>query len=267
MSETQYIGIFDSGLGGLTVAKSIIHTMPEENILYFGDTAHVPYGTKSHKQIRELAVNDVRFLSRFPLKAVVVACNTADSVAMGTLQEQFDLPIFGVIEPASHKAARTTRNNRIGIMATSATVRSGAYEKAIHRYNENAQVFQKACPLLVPLVENGRYRKDDPVVQIVLKEYLDELTANGIDTLVLGCTHYPLLSEAVQSIVPELTVISSSEAAADALKRGMKELGLCETEGDGIQHYYVSDDAEHFEENARVFLGEDMKATAELAQI
>lgn len=267
MSDRRYIGVFDSGMGGLTVAKSIIETMPHENIIYFGDTAHVPYGTKTVRQITEYALNDVRFLNQFDLKAVVIACNTADSVARKTLQERFDLPIFGVIEPAARRAVKYTKNGRIGIMATTATVRSNAYPATIARYSEDVTVVQKACPLLVPFVENGRTDKDDPLVQMILKEYLQPLIEANVDTIVLGCTHYPLLYDAIDSLTENITIISSSDAAASSLKRGLKELGLTNEDGTGYQKYYVSDDAENFQENARTFLGENMTAEAELAEV
>lgn len=264
-NKEGFIGVFDSGIGGLTVAGSIMKSLPNENIIYFGDTAHLPYGTKSEKQIREYADNDVAFLSRFDLKALVIACNTADSVARGSLEEKYDMPIYGVIEPASIKAVKMTRNNRIGIMATPATVRSEAYPQTIHRYSEEAEVFQLACPLLVPLVENGRYRKDDIVVSTILQEYLDQLTDKGIDTLVLGCTHYPLLMDAIRSLVPDMTIISSSEAAAETLRRGLEEMHILkETEG-STRRYFVSDAPEHFRENAELFLGDEAAEDAELA--
>ena len=260
----NYIGVFDSGIGGLTVAKSIIQKMPNETIIYFGDTAHLPYGTKSDKQIRQYVMDDVHFLQQFDIKALVIACNTADSVARKTVQEHFDLPIFGVIKPASKRAARMTENNRIGIMATPATVRTGAYAEKIHRYNPRAEVFQLACPLLVPLVENRRYKADDPVVKIVLNEYLDQLRAKDVDTIVLGCTHYPLLEEAVRAFVPEMTVISSSEAAAQTLLEGLQKEGLDRETGETQYRYYVSDDPEHFTDNARIFMGDDFTGKAEL---
>ena len=265
--KNKYIGIFDSGIGGLTVARSIMEKLPDENTIYFGDTAHLPYGTKSEKQIREYAVNDVTFLSRFSLKALVVACNTADSVAWEVLDEKFDLPIFGVIKPASRKAALSTVNNRIGIMATAATCRSGAYERFIHRYNPQAEVTAVPCPLLVPLVENSRYRKDDPVVQIILKEYLEPLQEKGVDTIVLGCTHYPLLMEAIRSLVPQINVISSSEAAAEALYEGLTDKDLLREESGGEHRYYVSDDAEHFHDNALIFLEKELVGDVEQVSI
>lgn len=258
MNNDGFIGVFDSGLGGLTVAKTIIEELPAENIIYFGDTAHVPYGTKSPKQIREFAINDVNFLRRFDLKALVIACNTADSVARQTLEEKFDLPIYGVIQPASKRAAKLTANGNIGIMATRATVSSQAYNRAILNVNPSAHVHSIACPLLVPLVENGRFSKDDPVTRLVLQEYLVPLLEKGIDTLVLGCTHYPLLSEAIEDLAKGVRVISSSEAAAFALKNGLAKAGLLRSGGIGVHRYYVSDDAEHFKENAMLFMGNEI---------
>ncbi len=250
-----YIGVFDSGAGGLTVAKHIMEWMPDENIIFFGDTAHLPYGSKSEKQIREYSVNNVAFLNTFDLKSLIIACNTADSVAGSTLRQEFDIPIYGVIDPASRTAAA---GRRIGVMATSATVRSSAYAKTIRLYNRNAEVFQLACPLLVPLVENRRCRKDDPVVRIILQEYLDQLLVHDIDTLVLGCTHYPLLMDAIQDLVPQLNVISSSAEAAKALKSSLERMHLCSETPGSIRKFFVSDDADAFRENAKVFLGDDL---------
>jgi len=265
MNRNAYIGIFDSGAGGLTVAKHLMEWLPDENILFFGDTAHLPYGTKSEKQIKEFAVNDVAFLNTFELKSLVIACNTADSVARETLLREFDMPIYGVIDPASKKAAEVTENKKIGIMATTATVRSLAYRKAIHRIDKDIEVYQLACPLLVPLVENRRYRKDDTVVRLILSEYLEQLTANGIDTLVLGCTHYPLLYDAIHDLVPDLKIVSSSEEAAKALVRSLKASDLLSDEPGSIRRFYVSDDPEAFRKNADIFLGKDI--TGEVIQV
>ena len=251
-NKNAYIGVFDSGAGGLTVVKHIEEMMPNENILYFGDTAHVPYGTKSEKQIKEFSVNDVAFLNGFELKSLVIACNTADSVARETLMKEFDLPIYGVIDPASR---------------TTATVRSDAYPKRIHRYKPDAEVYSLACPLLVPLVENRRYRKDDQVVTIILKEYLDQLTCHGIDTLVLGCTHYPLLLDAVQSLVPDIQIVSSSYESALALKNSLEKTHQLNDEPGSVRRFYVSDDADAFRENASVFLHEKLGKEVEQVSV
>lgn len=257
-NKHAYIGVFDSGAGGLTVVKHIMEMMPDENILYFGDTAHLPYGTKSEKQIKEFATNDVAFLNGFELKSLVIACNTADSVARETLIKEFDLPIYGVIDPAARKAADTSKNGKIGIMATTATVRSDAYARRIRHYRRDAEVYSLACPLLVPLVENRRYKKEDIVVSTILQEYLDQLTVHGIDTLVLGCTHYPLLMDAVASLVPDMNIISSSKEAVVALKTSLEATRQLNDEPGSERRFYVSDDADAFRENAAVFLNEKL---------
>lgn len=264
--NNKYIGVFDSGMGGLTVVKSIVETIPDENIIYFGDTAHVPYGTRSKEQITEYVLNDVKFLNTFDLKAVVIACNTADSIAREKVVELYKLPIFGVVEPASKKAAETTRNNLIGVIATNATVNSGAYEKNINRFNPKAEVFSVACPLLVPLVEEGRFKKGDKVIEKILIEYLTPLKARGIDTLVLGCTHYPLLHDIIAEIMPDVELISSSVAAAEVLKEELCSKNLLNTDKASKRKYFVSDNAEYFEGLAKIFMG-DLGGTVEHVEI
>ncbi len=262
MNNNSYIGVFDSGIGGLTVIKSILKNMPNENFIYFGDTAHVPYGTRSKRQILQYVLSDVKFLNSFDLKAVVIACNTADSIARSAVEEAYpNLPVFGVVDPAAKRAAETTKNGKIGIIATNATVNSGAYDRTIATYNKEAKVYSAACPLLVPLVENGRFQKGDQVIEIVLQEYLDPLVAEGIDTLVLGCTHYPLLEDTIKALYPELQVISSSDAAADNMRHTLLQEDLINDGEGGQRKYFVSDDAEGVDKLARVFLGEDLGGT------
>lgn len=262
--DNRYIGVFDSGIGGLTVVKSIMESLPKENIVYFGDTAHVPYGTRSESQIKHYVLSDVNFLSTFDLKAIVIACNTADSVARSTVEAHYkNTPVFGVVHPASKQAAETTENGKIGVIATKATVSSGSYEKAIHSVNPDIEVYSAACPLLVPLVENGRTVPGDVVVETVVREYLDPLIALGIDTLVLGCTHYPLLTDVIAKLYPDLRIISSSGAAADTLRATLTEQGLL-AEGAAPDHqYFVSDDAESFEMQAKVFIGDALDSPVE----
>lgn len=262
MSNNSAIGVFDSGIGGLTVVKSIVESMPQENIIYFGDTAHVPYGTRSKRQILHYVLSDVKFLNTFDLKAVVIACNTADSVARQAVEDAYpDLPVFGVVDPASRLAAAQTRNKKIGVIATKATVESGAYEKAIAAYDPEVEVLSAACPLLVPLVENGRFEVGDIVIETVVREYLDPLLAEGIDTLVLGCTHYPLLQDVITHLYPDLNVISSSDAAAAKLLGTLIREGLCNEEPGSDRKYFVSDDAEGVDKLARVFMREDLGGT------
>lgn len=266
-SNEKFIGVFDSGIGGLTVVKSIVEKMPEENIIYFGDTAHVPYGTRSREQITQYVLSDVKFLNTFDLKAIVIACNTADSIAREKVEKLYPLPVFGVVEPASKQAALSTKNGRIGVIATNATVNSGAYTGAIARFNPDAEVISVACPLLVPLVENGRFGKDDVVINTVLREYLEPLKAKNIDTLVLGCTHYPLLHDVIEQIMPGVNIISSSVAAADSLRHGLEQKDLLNTGNGGSRHYYVSDNAEYFEKTAMVFMGKDLGGSVEHVEI
>lgn len=267
--KEKYIGVFDSGIGGLTVVKSIVETMPNENIIYFGDTAHVPYGTRSKEQIIEYVLSDVKFLSRFNIKAIVIACNTADSAARDKIEEKYsDIPVYGVVAPASKKAAELTKNKKIGVIATNATVNSGAYEKTIHSFDKTAQVISLACPLLVPLVEEGRFKKGDQVIEEVLREYLTPLKEQGIDTLVLGCTHYPLLYDIITEIMGDgVMVISSSVAAAEELKKGLGERDILSDSKTSERKYFVSDNAEDFEKHALIFMGNSLGGTVEQVDI
>lgn len=265
MNKNSYIGVFDSGIGGLTVVKSIINSLPGEKIVYFGDTAHVPYGTRSKSQILRYVEDDVKFLSTFDIKAIVIACNTADSIAREHIEELYsDIPVFGVVNPASKMAAESTKNGKIGVIATKATVGSHAYDKAITSYNPRAEVISAACPLLVPLVENGRFEKDDIVIRTVLSEYLEPLIQGGIDTLVLGCTHYPLLGHVIADLYPFLNIISSSDAAAATLEARLTQTELLNEDRDNSdktnpdRKFFVSDDAEGFENQARVFMGDSL---------
>lgn len=270
MNENEkFIGVFDSGIGGLTVVKSIVETMPNENIIYFGDTAHVPYGTRSREQITEYVLNDVSFLSRFNIKAIVIACNTADSAARDKIEKKYsNLPVYGVVVPASKKAVELTQNKKIGVIATNATVNSGAYEKTIHSLAPDVQVISLACPLLVPLVEEGRFKKGDTVIEEVLREYLTPLKQDGIDALVLGCTHYPLLTEIISEIMGEdVAIISSSVAAAEELKKGLSNRKLLSESSESTRKYFVSDNAADFEKHALVFMGNSLGGNVEQVDI
>src|SRR3989338_5027712 len=187
----QPIGIFDSGIGGLTVLKALREELPAESTVYFGDTAHLPYGTKSKETITKFSIDNVNFLQGFDVKIVIVACNTASSLSLDALKEKFALPIIGVIEPGARHALKKTRNGRIGIIGTKATIGSGSYEACLKRLDPSVKVYSQSCPLFVPFVEEGWL--DGEVVTKVAHIYLYGLKAFGIDTLILGCTHYPLL--------------------------------------------------------------------------
>lgn len=254
--DKRPIGVFDSGLGGLTVVKSIIENLPGENIIYFGDTGRVPYGTRSKETLLEYVRQDIEFLLKNDVKAVVIACNTADAMARVEMEQIFDVPIVGVVAPAGKKAAEATKNGRIGVIATSAAVSSRAYEKVIAEYAPDAQVFSAACPLLVPLVENGRIHRGDIVIETVLREYLEPLKEKGIDTLILGCTHYPLLYDIISDIMPGVQLIRSGFASTESLVgllRGKDMLNPADEPGK--ISFFVSDSPEKFAENGGMFIG------------
>jgi glutamate racemase len=236
------IGIFDSGVGGLTVYKAIRATFPEEDLIYFGDTARVPYGPKSPNTIIEYSIQNSRFLLQQGIKTLIVACNTSSAVAIPALQQLTDIPIIGVIDPGAEQAARNTVNKRIGIIGTEGTVRSGAYTKAIQTLIPDAQVFSQACPLFVPIVEEGW--QDHAIALSIAQEYLSPLKGHDIDTLVLGCTHYPLLRKVIQHVMGNsVTLVDSADAITAYLAR------LIPSDSDGVSgkdSFFVSDNEDKF---------------------
>ncbi len=252
--DKRPIGVFDSGLGGLTAIRSLREILPEEDLIYFGDTSRVPYGGRSRETILKYARQDVRFLRSFDLKAILIACGTVSTTSLPALQAENDLPMVGVVEPTCRRAAAVTKNKRVGMIATQASVRAGAYAKTL-------EVFSKACPLFVPLVENGRFRKGDAVIETVAREYLASMQETGVDTLILGCTHYPLLEEIIGGVMgPEVALVSAGEESAFELKRLLKAGELRNSEKrQGDATYYVSDRVESFEETASWFLREDLR--------
>ncbi len=250
------IGIFDSGVGGLTVVRQIRRVLPHEDIVYLGDTARVPYGTKSPATVIRFATEDTRFLVQQNVKAVVVACNTASAWALPTLECEFQIPVFGVIIPGAEAALKHSKTRRIGVIGTSATIRSQAYNKAILASDANALVFSQACPLLVPLVEEGRL--DDNITRLVLEEYLTPLMLNRIDALVLGCTHYPLLKGALQQVAgPGVSLVDSAESCAAYVREKLEALQLLarERQRPGTIRPFVTDEVERFGDLANRFLG------------
>ena len=262
--DQRPIGVFDSGLGGLTAVHSLWRILPEENLIYFGDTARVPYGGRSRETLLKYARQDVRFLRSFDLKAILIACGTVTTTSLDTLQAENDLPIVGVVEPTCRRALLVTKTKKIGIIATLASIRSGAYEAALKQLDPEVEVIGKACPLFVPLVENERFRRGDIVIETVAREYLEPLKETGIDTLILGCTHYPLLTEIVAEIMgPEVTLVSAGEESAFELKRLLKAKSLrAEETRCGEPAFYVSDRAEDFDRIASVFLQEELRNAA-----
>ena len=262
--DMRPIGVFDSGLGGLTAVHSLWKILPEENLIYFGDTARVPYGGRSKETILKYARQDVRFLRSFDLKAILIACGTVTTTSLDTLQTENDLPIVGVVEPTCRRALLVTKTKKVGMIATLASVRSGAYEATLRRLDPTVEVICKPCPLFVPLVENGRFRRGDIVIETVAREYLEPLKETGIDTLILGCTHYPLLTEIIGDIMgPGVTLVSAGEESAFELKRMLKARNLrADEDRQGESEFYVSDRAEDFENIASVFLQENLRHTA-----
>lgn len=247
------IGVFDSGLGGLTAVKSISALLPKENIVYFGDTGRLPYGTKTEETIKQYAASDIRFLMSHNVKLVVIACGTASSVALSDMRKMFNTPIVGVVDAACEAAVKATSNKKVGVLGTSATIRSGSYLRGITELNSDIKVFQKACPLFVPLVENGHFNSE--VTKLVVREYLEPIKKEGVDTLILGCTHYPLLETAISEYMGEgVRIINVCKELAKCIETILGSDNLAKREEDGVCEYYVSDDEKGFAKLGGVFL-------------
>lgn len=252
------IGVFDSGIGGLTVVKRLALTLPNENIVYFGDTARVPYGSKSNSTVVEYSIQNTKFLLQKNIKALVVACNTASSIAITDLKKMFDIPVIGMIEPGSKMALNKSNSKIIGVIGTRATVGNLAYSKEIKKINSSALVVEKPCPLFVPLAEEGWINHQ--ATYEIAEEYLRELREVGIDTLVLGCTHYPILSEVIQKVIgSKVTLIDSGVASSEVIRTELEKFDLLsDSDKPGVQEYYVSDIPAKFKEVAELFLGKEI---------
>jgi glutamate racemase len=252
------IGIFDSGVGGLTVLRAVRERLPRESVIYLGDTARVPYGTKSRATIERYAVEDAAFLADKGVKTIIVACNTASAMSRERLRAEFDVPLLSVLGPGARMAARVTRNGRIGVIATEATVESGAYERAIRESagDREVEIISRACPLFVPLVEEGE--TDSQIARMVAEQYLAPLRENRIDTLVLGCTHYPLLKRVIgETIGSEVSLVDSAQATAEETEQLLAKHGLLnESREAGASRFYVTDAANRFHRIAERILGE-----------
>ncbi|MEP7013053.1 MAG: glutamate racemase [Acidobacteriota bacterium] len=250
------IGVFDSGVGGLTVVAALEQRLPRESILYLGDTARLPYGSKSEDTVTRYTRKNIEFLERRGVKAVVVACNTASALALPNLE--LHLPTWGVIEPGAEKAAATGRG-RIGVLATEATVRSDAYPKALLRLRPELEVLSRACPLFVPLVEEGWH--DDPVTELVARRYLAPLLDAQVDTLVLGCTHYPLLAPVLARVAgPEVMLVDSAQAVAESVAAGLAAAGLLTDRASApVHHFAVTDLNDSFRRIAARILGREVE--------
>lgn len=282
MAASGPIGIFDSGLGGLTVCAEIERALPQESILYLGDTARVPYGVKSPETVRRYSHEICEFLLRHQVKAIVVACNTASAVALPALQAHYSVPLLGVLEPGAAAALRETQSGEIGVIGTEATIRSQAYAQALQRVQPEISVHSQACPLFVPLVEEGWI--NHPVTQQVAQEYLAPWQGSGIDTVILGCTHYPLLKGVVQKVLNEIlgnpvgnnvgteqrsvpTLVDSAQETAQALKALLQKQDLLASNSAPVdRRYFATDAPQKMRELAQRFLGHTIEKV-ELAEI
>lgn len=264
MDRNLPIGIFDSGVGGLTVYRALHERLPNERFVYLGDTARVPYGTKSLATVERYAVENAKFLESHGIKMLVVACNTASALALPAIRKAVNVDVMGVIEPGARSAVSLAPDNRIGVIATEATVQSHAYRRAISALDKDAEVIERACPLFVSLAEEGW--SDTGVARDVAKQYLSGISIETVSALVLGCTHYPILRSVISEIVgKDVTLIDSGEATAAEVKTNLKQLGLAHTDTsalyeerqlcDDLDHFYVTDAATRFAKVAERFLG------------
>ncbi|MBQ1351705.1 MAG: glutamate racemase [Oscillospiraceae bacterium] len=264
--DNRPIGVFDSGLGGLTAVRELMDLLPNESIVYLGDTGRVPYGTRSKETILKYARQDINFLNTFDLKAILIACGTITTNGLDMIQKEYPLPILGVAEPAARAAAAATRNGRIGLIATQASIRSGLYERIIRAESPQTEIFSVPCPLFVSLVEAGHYAKGDPMVKLAAEEYLTSLQEQKIDTLILGCTHYPLLSDAIEDFFgPAVTLINSGAQGALTFREmlAQKDLLADPQQVSATYQYYVTDRTEQFSRLAAVFLGRPVSGLVE----
>ncbi len=261
--NTAPVGVFDSGVGGLTVVREIARQLPDENIIYFGDTARVPYGSKSQNTIIRFSEQIIRFLKTKHVKAIVIACNTASALALDAVRDEFDIPVMGVVIPGARAAVEATRNRKIGVVGTDATVQSGMYTKVIHEMASDVTVIEKACPLFVPLVEEGF--KEHVVTREVIEYYLESMRNTDIDAMILGCTHYPLLRSKIRDYLGEkIQIVNPAYETAMDLKELLREQNM-ENGGATSEHsrysFYVSDAAEKFRKFANTVMPFDVPTT------
>ena len=264
-SSDRPIGVFDSGVGGLTVVRELTNLLPGEDIIYFGDTARVPYGTKSAETVVRFAREDLGFLKSRDVKLIVVACNTASSIALPQLADESDIPVIGVLLPGARGAATATRNNRVAVIGTTATITSGAYEKALLDINDGFEIMSHPCPLFVSLAEEGWV--DDDIALMIARRYLEPLTGFGADTLVLGCTHYPLLKGVISRVMGDdvILVDSATETAAEVKETLLSSGLLSGNDSGGNIYVYLSDIPYGFREKGERFLGRPIEAVEQLA--
>lgn len=262
-TRARAIGVFDSGIGGLTVLRELAAVLPSEDFVYLGDTARLPYGTKSNEIIIKYSRENTEFLLAKGIKLLVIACNTASAVALHDIGRDTIVPVVGVIEPGARAAAAASRNGRIGVIGTEATIASGAYTRAIQQLKPGVEIYTRACPLLVPLVEEGW--TDNEIAERTVAYYLDSLKASGIDTLLLGCTHYPLLREMFRRVLgPGVKIVDSATATAAAVRERLSELRLGRGRGPGSQSFFVTETPDRFVRVGRLFLGPQVESAVRI---
>jgi glutamate racemase len=262
-AEERAIGVFDSGIGGLTVLREIAARMPREPLLYLGDTARLPYGSKSAETVATYAVEVADFLSDRHVKLMVVACNTSSAVALDDLRSRYDVPVVGVIAPGARAAVRATVSGRVGVIGTEATISSGAYPREIRALDAGIEIFTRACPLFVPLAEEGWV--DNEVARRTVSLYLSSLKRSGIDTLILGCTHYPLLRRTIADFLgPEVRIVDSAEETAREVRRLLRAEGLQRTRGTGAASFFVTDSVERFLRVGERFYGSSVSSAVRI---
>ena len=258
MADNRAIGVFDSGLGGLTVVKELYNCLPNEKIIYFGDTGRVPYGTRSPNTIRKYALQDEQFLLSLDVKLIIAACGTVSSVAADT-SDELPVPFFEVVSHAAKAAVKATKNGKIGVIGTSATIKSSQHEKYIKKLLPTAQVIACSCSMFVPLVEEGWYDENDIVVLETVKRYLKPIIDSGADTLILGCTHYPILNNAIRKVLgKDITLINAGTSVAEAVTKFLKENNLFSDNLNVENEFYVSDKPDSFKKIASSLLGKDI---------
>lgn len=256
--DNRAIGIFDSGIGGLTVTQEIIKLLPHESIIYLGDTARVPYGTRSKEVVTQFAKELVDFLLKRNVKVLVVACNTISALALEEIGKVSPVPVVGAIKPAVKKAVSLTKNSKVGVIGTQGTIQSKAYEMELKKLNPDIEVISTACPLFVPMAEEGL--EGHKATELVAQDYLDEIIDKGIDTLILGCTHYPLLLDIIKETVgPSVILVDSAEPTVDELKKLLREKNLLSDNPNPTYEFYVTDAPDRVYTVASRFFGNELK--------
>lgn len=266
--DNRPIGVFDSGLGGLTAVKQIMRELPNESVVYFGDTGRVPYGTRSAETILSYTRDDINFIRSFDVKMIIIACGTASSVSLPAVKhENSDIPLTGVVDATVYAAVRATRNKKIGIIGTTRTIKSNSYDIGIADYDKDIKIIKQDCPLFVPLVENGHF--NTPVTKLLVEEYLADIKKMGVDTLILGCTHYPLLKQAIGEYMGDgVTLIDPCAEVVQYLKKKLTDDMMHSETVTGEQYrYFVSDDPSGFAERGSIFLEREINGQVEKIDI